>query len=329
MKPRRIGAFVIVLSAMAFAVWGSVPFHGLAGSKLAVAVGGACGPKTPVEDPYGFWRGCVKEIRLPLDGGFADISRGWPDDVAMAEVVPAAWWTDADDALRQCMARDLVNLWPAKAETISRKGIYPPAEIDRTSWSNGSFAAGFLTVEGMETNGWEPADGVKGDVARTVMYMRCVYPWRCFDPWSGLIFSSDRWFTEAGERMLLKWSREDPVDDYERMRNSLIAGGQGAGNPFVDYPGLEEYIWGDKRGVPYIDEEVDPDEMMPLRSVYSIGEPKIFLNHPAVAAEARWSVDGMAAADYVSPSAIGCGRHEVAFSEPGGRSGKVIISVVP
>ena len=45
--------------------------------------------------------------------------------------------------------------------------------------------------------------------------------------------------------MLMKWSKEDPVSDKERARNEVIWKFQGNRNPFVDYPGLENYIWGD------------------------------------------------------------------------------------
>ena len=47
--------------------------------------------------------------------------------------------------------------------------------------------------------------------------------------------------------MLMRWSKNDPVSDKEKARNEAIWKFQGNRNPFVDYPGLEEYIWGDKK----------------------------------------------------------------------------------
>ena len=45
--------------------------------------------------------------------------------------------------------------------------------------------------------------------------------------------------------MLMKWSKNDPVSaDKETPRNIAVYGIQGNRNPFIDYPGLEEYIWG-------------------------------------------------------------------------------------
>ena len=45
--------------------------------------------------------------------------------------------------------------------------------------------------------------------------------------------------------LLLAWSEADPVDDVERERNEAVSGIQGNRNPFVDYPQLASYIWGD------------------------------------------------------------------------------------
>ena len=45
--------------------------------------------------------------------------------------------------------------------------------------------------------------------------------------------------------MLLRWSKNDPVCEWERTRNERAYGEQGNRNPFVDFPNLAEYIWGD------------------------------------------------------------------------------------
>ena len=57
--------------------------------------------------------------------------------------------------------------------------------------------------------------------------------------------------------LLLKWHRQDPVSERELARNEVIYGNetlnkcsykQGNRNPFIDYPELAEYIWGNKKG---------------------------------------------------------------------------------
>ena len=47
--------------------------------------------------------------------------------------------------------------------------------------------------------------------------------------------------------MLLRWAKEDPVDEIEIARNNGVKQVQNNRNPFVDYPGLEQYIWGSKK----------------------------------------------------------------------------------
>ena len=44
--------------------------------------------------------------------------------------------------------------------------------------------------------------------------------------------------------MLLRWAANDPVSDKETARNQAVYEIQGNRNPFIDYPGLEQYVWG-------------------------------------------------------------------------------------
>ena len=44
--------------------------------------------------------------------------------------------------------------------------------------------------------------------------------------------------------MLLRWAVQDPVSQKEIDRNNAVKKLQGNRNPFIDYPGLEQYIWG-------------------------------------------------------------------------------------
>jgi hypothetical protein len=53
-------------------------------------------------------------------------------------------------------------------------------------------------------------------------------------------------FTPWALDMLMNWSKKDPVSQKELDRNEAIWKMQGNRNPFIDYPGLEDYIWGDK-----------------------------------------------------------------------------------
>ena len=44
----------------------------------------------------------------------------------------------------------------------------------------------------------------------------------------------------------MKWHRQDPVSQKEIDRNNGIQSVQGNRNPFIDYPYLAEYLWGEK-----------------------------------------------------------------------------------
>jgi hypothetical protein len=58
--------------------------------------------------------------------------------------------------------------------------------------------------------------------------------WQEFQPWL--------------RDLLVQWHRMDPVSPKELNRAIEVNKIQGNRNPFIDYPELVEYIWGNKRG---------------------------------------------------------------------------------
>ena len=48
--------------------------------------------------------------------------------------------------------------------------------------------------------------------------------------------------------LLMKWHRLDPVSMKEINRNNAMESVQNNRNPFIDYPILAEYLWGNKIG---------------------------------------------------------------------------------
>ena len=78
--------------------------------------------------------------------------------------------------------------------------------------------------------------------------------------WSGGAFGSAcNGLGAYTAELLLKWHRLDPVSEKELIRNEVIYGNtlynksdkkQQNRNPFIDYPELVEYIWGDKQAIP-------------------------------------------------------------------------------
>lgn len=102
---------------------------------------------------------------------------------------------------------------------------------------------------------FEPNDEYKGDLARIYFYMAT-----CYEPlvgtWTSDMFDADsdegyQPFSQWAMDMLRKWSKEDGVSDKERARNDAVWLAQGNRNPFVDYPGLEDYVWFDRIDEPF------------------------------------------------------------------------------
>ena len=104
---------------------------------------------------------------------------------------------------------------------------------------------------------FEPRDEYKGDFARG--YFGTMIKWANGDYSAfttgdgGKIFSNNYstgafGLTKYGVALLMKWHRQDPVSQKEIDRNNGIQQTQGNRNPFIDYPYLAEYIWGEKAG---------------------------------------------------------------------------------
>lgn len=148
---------------------------------------------------------------------------------------------------------DLFNLYPSDGTANGRKSNNPIGVVTETpAFDNGVTKVGKSTSYRADSliTVWEPADEWKGDFARAYFYMAT-----CYEDYT------DLWQTTEGLLMveknryptlrlwvcnlLLQWNKEDPVDEVERVRNEKVFGIQGNRNPFVDYPQLSSYIWGD------------------------------------------------------------------------------------
>lgn len=61
--------------------------------------------------------------------------------------------------------------------------------------------------------------------------------------------------------MLMEWADKDPVSEKEINRNNAVYDIQENRNPFIDYPGLEEYVWGSMTDVAFsYDHYVRPED---------------------------------------------------------------------
>lgn len=82
---------------------------------------------------------------------------------------------------------------------------------------------------------FEPRASVRGDIARGLLYFHLRYNTDRPSGFSLINFAQER-------DLLLAWSREDPVDAWERARNDAVFRAQGNRNPFIDWPELLELL---------------------------------------------------------------------------------------
>ena len=168
--------------------------------------------------------------------------------------VPKSWWGDAYDETATPLTRfkydgsyDLHHLTPSDAAANTAKSNYPLGEVDSPLFDNGVTKVGTGQANGRATNLFEPADEYKGDFARMYLYFVTCYQDYSWKSSALSMFAQNRYPTlnAYGQSLLLKWHRQDPVSQKEIDRNNAVYSFQGNRNPFIDYPNMVEYIWGD------------------------------------------------------------------------------------
>ena len=179
------------------------------------------------------------------------------------------------------MVSDLYNVYPTDARVNNFRSNYPYGEVNAENGfgitkDDDKHALGKL---GTSTHGaipnysttsnytdskyrvFEPHDNYKGDLARTLMYMVARYRSNTLNDGNGkaMFVASKTNFTDYAREMLLRWHRQDPVSLKEIDRNQAIYDSiQHNRNPFIDYPDLAEYVWGNKVG-----QAVDLSKLVP------------------------------------------------------------------
>ncbi len=169
--------------------------------------------------------------------------------------VPASWFNDASP-----MYTDAFHLYPTDGKVNNQRSNLMFGECSGGSYldSDALGRAGTSTFSGYSYSGkvFEPDDEYKGDFARTYFYMATRYASSCAN-WDNHFSNSNSGLSNYSVALFLKWHREDPVSEKELIRNEAIYGNptynstgykQGNRNPFIDFPCLAEYIWGEYKG---------------------------------------------------------------------------------
>lgn len=164
------------------------------------------------------------------------------------------------------MESDMFNVYPTDARVNNLRSNYPYGVVGTNKGFSGDpdhHALGKLGTSsktGYSGTCYEPDDRYKGDLARTFFYMVARYRDKILNSGNGssMFTSSPTNLTSYSLSFLLDWHRNDPVSEKEIDRNQGVYGEQNNRNPFIDYPDLVEYIWGDKVG-----QTVDLSSMTP------------------------------------------------------------------
>ena len=150
-------------------------------------------------------------------------------------------------------------------EVAGAKNYYGNGTGTAGTWSTDRPTIASAAGEVIQGSGnvFEPKDQYKGDFARG--YMGTIIKWQLANMTTANNFFSGEYtpsgyfgFTKKAVVLMMKWHREDPVSQKEIDRNNGIQQTQGNRNPFIDYPYLAEYIWGEHAG-----ETVDMSLLMP------------------------------------------------------------------
>jgi len=163
--------------------------------------------------------------------------------------VPQSWFSEASP-----MKSDIVHVIPTDCYVNNRRSSYPLGEVGTITYQskNAYSKLGSCRTSGYSGTVFEPNDVIKGDMARIYFYMATCYEDR-LTGWGHSVFTTSKfpglenWVTN----MMLRWSEDDPLDAVEIARNNAVEDVQDNRNPFVDFPGLEQYIWGTYQNVAF------------------------------------------------------------------------------
>ena len=196
--------------------------------------------------------------------------------------LPKSWFGGSDNYESTNQGCDLGHLVPTDGYVNGMRSNYAFGEVQTPTYTSGNgsllgTSVATLTTTATTLSGtsvtttspkvFEPVDEYKGDFARIYMYMRARYNDLNLAQADGGIVHFTTTTTASAEAkygltdysviLLMQWHRQDPVSQKEIDRNNGLQQVQGNRNPFVDYPYLAEYLWGEHAG-----ETVDIDVLV-------------------------------------------------------------------
>lgn len=187
------------------------------------------------------------------------VANGYPgfgSTIQIEHSVPKSWW-GCDITHPDCAARDLNHLFPADGRANNFKSDHALGIVTGTpTFNNGLSKLGPGLNYGYSGTVFEPADKYKGDFARNYFYIATAYQhyvnkWDLSNPENMMDANTYPTLKPWALQMLLEWNNQDKISNKELTRNDKVFGIQLNRNPFVDYPELAEYIWGNRKTIPF------------------------------------------------------------------------------
>lgn len=211
-------------------------------------------------------------------------------------LLPQSWFGSGDPK------SDIIQVVPTDGYVNNRRGNYPFGENNGETYksNNGYSKLGACTVNGYSDRCFEPSDEVKGDIARIYFYMATCYQ-NEIASWSSDVINGTAYqpFAKWHFDMLVRWSKLDPVDEVEIARNNACYEVQHNRNPFVDYPGLEDFVWGDKKNETFyydnysgIEGFVSMPTFSPASGTRFSESLSVSINCSTTGATIRYTIDG-------------------------------------
>ena len=181
------------------------------------------------------------------------IGQGWNKE----HTIPQSWWGGGTSG--QGCDIIIVRLSDIHCNSVRGNLIYGEVttskknDIDDNKVGNCSNYTEIGVSSSTEV--FEPRDAIKGDMARTYFYAMARYlksgsvngpatKWTSGNGSSVFSASGNNGFDSKYVNMLIRWHKEDPVDQREIARNYGVEYCQKNRNPFVDHPSWVDLIWG-------------------------------------------------------------------------------------
>lgn len=185
---------------------------------------------------------------------YSDVVRYFPETGSHSEMhiehsVPKSWWGEETTFVYEA-SFDIHHLVPADASTNMSKSNHVLGEVINATFDNGVSKIGSIMIADKKLSAFEPTDEYKGDFARMYMYVATCYQDYTWESDGVNMFNSESYPTlnAYSQDLLMRWHRNDPVSEKEVNRNDAVYMAQFNRNPFIDFPYLAEYLWGDSVG---------------------------------------------------------------------------------